>query len=203
VEPRRDLVHIGSEYGGYVVPLELLDATATCYSCGVGEDVTFDLGLIDATGCTVYAFDPTPRAAAYAAQIEAAEPRFRFLPYGIWSSNERKRFFAPSDEAHVSHSIHNLQQTGDFFEAECLTLATIMGELGHDQIDLLKLDVEGAEFDILRNVVDTDIPIRVLCAEFHALGNDRLVLGEVRRLVAAGFVPVHTSALTATFVRER
>lgn len=199
-KPRDDLVHMGSNYGGYVVPLSLLGANSTCYSCGVGEDVTFDLDLIAATGCTVRAFDPTPRAAEYAARIADLEPRFIFLPYGIWSKDETMRFYAPREKAHVSHSIDNLQHTESYFEAECLSLASVMAQLGDETIDLLKLDVEGAEYEILRNVVEAGIDVRVVCAEFHVVTSVRDMISEVRSLIEAGFTPVHAETMGATFV---
>jgi FkbM family methyltransferase len=201
VQPRDDLVHLGSEYGGYVVPMGLLGPDATCYSCGVGEDVSFDLELIAATGCRVRAFDPTPRAEEFARSVAMREPRFSFFPYGIWKADETMRFFSPEDETHVSHSIDNLQQTRDYFEAECRSVTSIMAELGDDRIDLLKLDVEGAEYEILQSIIDTDVDIRTVCAEFHKVTTVGDMIAAVRRFVAAGFVPVHADGFTATFVR--
>lgn len=55
----------GSQYGGWVVPVGILDHSSVCYCAGVGEDVSFDLALIKKFGCEVLAFDPTPRAIEY------------------------------------------------------------------------------------------------------------------------------------------
>ena len=117
-----------------------------------GEDITFDLGIIERFGCYVVAFDPTPRAIAHVAEHAADEPRFTFRPVGLWSEDTSLRFFAPRDPAHVSHSAVNLQRTETYFEAEVRTLPTLMHELGHDRIDLLKLDIEGAEHGVTRVV---------------------------------------------------
>jgi len=200
VVPRDDLVQLGSEYGGYVVPLGVLDSDSTVYSCGVGEDVTFDLALIAEIGCGVHAFDPTPRAAKFAIGVSAREPRFHFLPYRVWNADETMRFFAPEDESHVSHSIGNLQHTQEYFDAECRSIHSIMAELGHTKIDLLKLDVEGAEYEILRSVVEHDIPVRVVCAEFHEVTSIADAITFARLFVEAGFTPVHAKRLEATFV---
>ena len=52
---------MGGEYGGYVMcPLGLTDRSVV-YSLGVGEDIAFDLELIDRLSATVHAFDRTPR----------------------------------------------------------------------------------------------------------------------------------------------
>lgn len=58
VRPRRDLVRLGSDYGGWTVPADLVESSWTCYSGGVGNDTTFDLAFIERFGCEVDAFDP-------------------------------------------------------------------------------------------------------------------------------------------------
>jgi len=57
---RNDLVRLGSDYGGYLVPEDAIRAARCAYCAGVGNDVTFDLALTDRYGCEVWAFDPTP-----------------------------------------------------------------------------------------------------------------------------------------------
>jgi len=39
-------------------------ATAVVYSLGIGEDISFDLALIEKYGARVHAFDPTPKVNA-------------------------------------------------------------------------------------------------------------------------------------------
>ena len=78
---RVETVRFGSGYGGWHVPAGVLSSNSVVYSAGVGEDASFDLELIRAIGCDVWAFDPTPRAIEYAKTI--SDPRFHFLPAGI------------------------------------------------------------------------------------------------------------------------
>src|SRR3546814_5498841 len=107
-----------------------------CYAGGVGEDVTFGLGIIDRFGWQVFAFDPTPRAIAYVADHAKEVKKFHFMPVGLWSEDATLRFYAPRDPTHVSHSIVNLQETESYFEARCRSIASLMAELGHDRLDL-------------------------------------------------------------------
>src|SRR3982751_577839 len=65
------LVAIGSGYGGWTIPVGLLDSSSVCYCAGVGTDVSFDLGLIERYGCDVFAFDPTPAAVDHVQQLAA------------------------------------------------------------------------------------------------------------------------------------
>jgi FkbM family methyltransferase len=169
---------LGSEYGGVHAPVQLLSDKSIVYSAGVGEDVTFDLALIDAVGCEVWAFDPTPRSIEFARSIR--EPRFHFLPFGVWSEDAVQRFHAPADPIHVSHSIANLQQSKEYFDAECRSVPSLMAELGHEKLDLLKLNVEGAEYEVLASLGRL-LP-RILCVQFHRVQPIRKLLDFIRSL---------------------
>jgi FkbM family methyltransferase len=202
VEPWSGLVRLGSAYGGYVVPLDIVGSDWICYSGGLGEDVSFELALIDATGCRVYGFDPIPRAAAYAEGVAAENPRFEFMPVGLWSTDTTARFYAPAHPDHVSHSIANLQLTDSFVTARCRSLPSLMSELGHGTIDLLKLDVEGAEYDVLEPLFARELEVRLLCIDFHKIRSIGHMAETVQRLVDLGYRVVHVHRTDVTFVRR-
>lgn len=178
---------LGSAYGGWTVPVDLIKSDWICYSGGVGEDVTFDLEVIRRFGCTVIACDPTPRAKVHVARNAARQEKFRFLPVGLWSGDAELRFYAPRDPSHVSHSIVNLQGTSDYFVARCRSLAAVMKELGHDRIDLLKLDIEGAQHEVLRAALRDGIRPKVICVEFDQPDTVLRMYGSYARLRRAGY----------------
>lgn len=194
------LVRLGSDYGGWWVPLDRLGSASICYLAGVGEDVTFDLALVERTGCEVWAFDPTPRALAHAATVN--ESKFHFLPLGLWSERSVMRFYVPKDPTHVSHSITNLQQTDEFFEADCRPVSELMRELGHDRIDLLKLDIEGAEGPVIDSMLRDGVQPGVLCVEFDAAEPPWTTLGRIRRLRRQGYELVHLEDRNYVFVSK-
>jgi len=200
--PELGLEKIGTAYGGWIVPTRLIDASWRCYSGGVGEDVSFDLGLIERFGCSVFAFDPTPRAIAFAEPIAAGEPKFRFMPIGLWSGDASLRFYSPRNPEHVSHSIMNLQGTSEWFEAQTRSVASLMTELGHTTIDLLKIDIEGAEHVVLASVLEGGIRPRVICFEVdQPVGTARFVR-TIRRVRDAGYDLVAVDGWNFTFVRR-
>lgn len=208
IQPRLGLVRIGSEMGGWVVPEDFLNERSVCYCAGVGEDISFDLALIKRYSCEVHAFDPTPRAVAHVEKHATGNPRFRFFPVGLWDQEETLRFFAPKDPNHVSHSVLNLQQTEEYFEAPCKPLAQLMKENGHDHIDLLKLDIEGAEYRVVRSIVEQGLLVRVLCVEYDECFNplDRdyksRIAESVTGLLGYGFQLVHVARKgNYTFIR--
>ena len=46
-------------------------------------------------------------------------------------------------------------------------LTTVMKELGHERIDLLKLDIEGAEYGVIEDMQSSGILPKQLLVEFH------------------------------------
>jgi FkbM family methyltransferase len=167
VVPRTDLVRIGSPgYGFWVVPADLLGPDSVCYLAGVGEDITFDLGLIARFGCSVHAFDPVPRSGEFAKVAAAHEPRFTFHPCGLWSHDTTLAFHKPIVDGYISHSATNLHDTEPAFEAKVRSVGSLMRELGHERVDLLKISAEGSEYEILRGVLDEGVRPGVICVEF-------------------------------------
>lgn len=222
---------LGSRYGGWYVPSKLLDAQSICYCIGAGEDISFDIELINRFSCHVYTFDPTPRAQRHVEGIrQSIQDRnvhtveyspsesyrcdsitlanLHFFPYGIWREGGVMRFYVPKDSAHVSHSLVNLQGTTDYFEAECRTLKTVMQELKHDALTLLKLDVEGAEYGILDSMLTDNIFPRIICVEFdegrNAKDKDyRCRIQEViNKLKRVGYLATFFDGWNVTFVAE-
>jgi FkbM family methyltransferase len=191
IESRQDLLSLGTAYGGWTIPATLVDAHSVCYLAGIGEDITFDLHLIARFGCSVHAFDPVPLSQEYAAAAAAHEPRFVLHRYGLWSRDETLPFHAPESTGHISHSATNLKGTDIAFDAEVRSVSSVLRELGHDRIDLLKLSVEGSEFEIIDHVVAEAIPIRTLCVEYAQPAPLERIEASVAGLAANGFVLVH------------
>ena len=165
------LKRLGSTYGGWVIPHSTIHPGAICYCAGAGEDITFDLALANDFACEVFTFDPTPRAISHVQRVAKFCKRLTFRAIGLWDSEQVLKFYAPLDPSHVSHSALNLQRTDTWFEAPCRPVADIMRELGHAKIDLLKLDVEGAEYRVLDSILENGIYPTVLCVEFDEAYN--------------------------------
>ena len=201
VRSRPDLRRLGSPYGGWWVPLSLLSADSVCYLAGVGEDVTFDLALIKTVGCDVWSLDPTPRAMEHVKTV--TEPKFHFLPEGLWAEDAYLKFYEPVNPAHVSHSVLAKSHADGYFMAQCRSLRSLMTALGHARIDLLKMDIEGAEVAVLDDILANGPLPQVLCVEFDAPETPWRSLRRIRNLKAAGYRVVKTEGLNVTFVRER
>src|SRR5207248_3092074 len=82
------------------------------------------------------------------------------------------------------------------FRAPVCRLSTAMRELEHTRIDLLKMDVEGAEYAVLQDMLAGGIRPRQLLVEFHhrfrGVGR-RATTRALRALDIAGYRIFHVS----------
>jgi FkbM family methyltransferase len=192
------VIRLGSDYGGWWIPVNLPNA-ATCITAGVGEDISFDLELIDRFGCNVLAIDPTPKAISYVESRTDLSEKFVFDPVGLWSSDTVLEFFAPADSNHASFSATNLQKTDSSIKCRVEQLETIVRRHKIEQVDLLKIDIEGAEFEVIDNMLSTDIRPQVLCVEFDQPASLFKIRNYASRLKNAGYRPSKIEHWNVTF----
>lgn len=163
---------LGTEYGGFYLPNAFEIEKAVVYSFGIGEDLSFSESVIGKGG-VVYAFDPTPKAIAYVEHSNLfSHPNFHFFPYGLSDQDGKELFYLPIRDDWVSASVisHECVNAANGIEVEMKTLRTIMSELGHEHIDVLKMDIEGSEFKVIENLVNPDlgdVNIALCAMELH------------------------------------
>lgn len=172
----------GSEYGNWNVPNGMIDSSSVCYCIGAGDDITFDIALNEVYGAEVHTFDPTPKAIEHFNSLD--EDRVTYHPIGVWSEDKTMKFFAPKKKEYISHAITQTQNSDEYFEATCKTVKTIMDELGHTKVDLLKMDIEGAEYEVVASILRDKLDIPILCVEFDELYfNDLKSHHNIRRTI--------------------
>jgi FkbM family methyltransferase len=161
--------HGNPKYGGWAICPTLLSHKSIIYSVGVGEDISFDLSVIQKFGCRIYAFDPTPRSKAWL-DSQDLPPQLTFFQYGLAHYDGTAMFYPPDNPLYVSHSI--IKKSGQAlpaFEAKVFTVSTLANMLGHNKIDLLKMDIEGAEYEVIDDIVgQSGIKIDQILVEFHS-----------------------------------
>lgn len=151
--------HIGSSWvtgGG-------LSSNSVIYSFGVGEDVSWDMALIEKYNLKVHAFDPTPKSIAWLKEQKLPK-HFIFHAYGVGPHDGTQHFAEPLKPHWVSYST---AREGKGIEAPVKRLQTIIHELGHERIDVLKLDIEGGEYEVIDDMLASKIFPRQLLVEFH------------------------------------
>ena len=185
-----------------VLPRDVIDASWICYCVGVGEDIQFDRYLTDHRLASVWAFDPTPRAIQYMRTADFDRTRLHFVPVGVWKEDTVLRFHAPPNPQWVSHSVMEAQGGDGYFDAACRSVPALMQELGHDRIDLLKLNIEGAEHVVLESVLTSGIAPRVITLTWEGQGAFRKALAWTKRLRGSGYALLARTGWFYTYVRE-
>jgi FkbM family methyltransferase len=204
---------LGTEYGGYFVNPQAINADSIVYSLGVGEDVTFDLALIKKFGCKVFGFDPTPKSINWI-KSQKLPKEYEFLPFGISDIDGKTKFFPvfknPSFVSHTEMEKNRVKgQESRAFEAEIRTLPTVMKLLGHNHIDLLKMDIEGAEYKVIDSIEKNSIDVKQICLEFHhtlpngSIKNTMKAVEILRKLGFKLFYQNHLGEGTYSFLKRQ
>ena len=164
------LVYEGSTYGGWWYNADHIDANSIVYSFGLGEDTSWDEALLR-RGARVFGFDPTPKSLAYIrgrAQLRRGPGRFTLTPQGLWTKDTFLKFTLPDNPGHVSLRAGEIEGQRGFIELKVNTLEHFMEMNGHTRLDILKIDIEGAEYEFLEDLLTRDFfPFDQLLVEFH------------------------------------
>ena len=183
-----------SAYDCWKVCPDLLGSGQIVYSLGVGDTIDFDLQLIEALGVEVHAFDPTPNSVNWMEDLDLPAG-FHFHPWAA-AAKDGTLFLYPRLKSDGSQStvMYTIMEEGQAEEASvevpALTIATMMQKLGHQNIDLLKMDIEGAEYGVIDSLLASTVRPNQLLVEFHHRFKDLdldQTVNTIERLRAAGY----------------
>lgn len=187
----------GSHYGGFFVCPNQITEQSIVYSFGTGEDITFDLDLIKRHNCSVYGFDPTPKSIDWISHQKITS-KFIFNPYGVGVETGVVEFFMPKNDRHVSGSIvKNASIDPNLtIQIPVTSFIDITKELGHTKIEIVKMDIEGLEYEILPEILKSNVEINQILVEFHTVlvekGRDK-TLRAIKLLKESGYEVFATS----------
>lgn len=160
-------VRLGTEYGGWTICPNTLKEQSVVYSFGIGEDISFDLGIIEQYGAQVFAFDPTPKSLKWI-EAQSLPANFKWYPHGLAAFDGVATLHPPDNPEYVSCTLlAEVYETGSPVEVEVRRLRTLMEMLGHTRLDILKMDVEGIEYDVIEDLLKSYVPVTQLLVEFH------------------------------------
>jgi len=77
-----------------------------------------------------------------------------------------------------------------------------MKDLHHERIDLLKMNIEGAEHAVLRSLLDAGLVVKVLCVEFDHPTSVLTIVRTIRQVLRGGYVAVSASHWNYTFIHR-
>ncbi len=167
---------IGSEYGGWWISTdEINNRPLTIFSFGLGEDISFDIDMMKQYKCTLHGFDPTPKSIKYIESLNL-DQNFHFYKYALSDKNGTLSFNLPVNDDHISGSLEEISSSNTI-QVKCKNLQSICKELNIKDIDILKMDIEGSEYKVLENMIDSNIYPDQVLVEYHhffkSISNDQ------------------------------
>jgi FkbM family methyltransferase len=167
VSGRGDPVALGSSYGAWMLPRAVLAPGWTCYCVGAGADITFDLELMRHYSAHVRCIDPVQEYIDAARASARGQSHFSAHRAAIAAHDGPLRMQRTHHPGSRSLSSAGLYDTHEFVEVPGRTLHSMAAELGDRRIDLLKLDLEGGEYEVLPTIALGQLRVRVLALQLH------------------------------------
>ena len=161
-----------NNYGAWPVCTNLLPANPLVYSFGIGGDVSFDVSMVKQYNArAIFCYDPTITPAAFTNLTKGKDQHLSFEQIGLGATDSVIDFYRSKDPR-IGSLVTTPGLKGykpePYLTAPIRQLSSITTMLNHDWVDLIKLDVEGAEFDIFSQVDLQALPTSQLLIEFHA-----------------------------------
>jgi FkbM family methyltransferase len=145
----------------------------------------------------------------YYKHIKDSKPNlehFFYINKGLWDCKTDLKFYKQSNENYVSQSLIENMFSNNYDIVEVDSIKNIMKEHNHTKIDLLKLDIEGAEIKVLDQMFNDHIYPTYLLIEFDLLLKGKDKENSTSKLIERILTTEHYSLLVndnfnITFVR--
>jgi FkbM family methyltransferase len=178
------------------------DSVILC--AGVGGAITFERELARKIGCNILLLDPSPTGIQTMSRIENQTPYIEFMPIGLAAKDGKIGFSKPDNLAEGSWKVSSVS-VDDYFS--CRSVSSLMLERKFTQIDLLKIDIEGFEYEVIDEIIDSKLNVKQICVEFHDSSIINIkksrydMFRYVKKIRANGYKFVHMRHTDFTFIK--
>lgn len=188
---------VGNDDSGWVI--DVSQPLDVAYCAGVGKGISLELELAKISSRPVLVLDPSPTGIDTMAKLDTSN--LQFVPVGLATQTGSVEFAVPTDTEEGSYSV--VQNGVPKVSFDCCDLSTIMSMNGDSYLDLLKMDIEGFEYDVVNQLLDQRIPVRQLCVEFHDWLRPHQTYRTIARLLRAGYHVIYKRNGDFTFLLEK
>ena len=172
------------------------------YSAGVGSDITFEHALVKNFQCRIVLIDPSPTGVKTMGLSENMIPQFRFFPVAL-AGHSGKVTLAPPLDAEGDSWFAQSDAPG-LLQVASEDVGSLMQRNGHAHIDLLKLDIEGCEYEVIESILKHRLSIGQIAVEFHHGILPGFTRGQtiqtMLKLITHGYTLVDQTGANHTFV---
>ena len=135
-------------------------------SGGAGTDISWELELMQNFSTKIFLVDPTHLSRALVEnltktqkflQLKKELSALSFFPFALWDELTTLPMYPPTAIEQNDYSLVGLQKTKGMsgyepIKVQTITIPKLLEEQRGINIDILKLDIEGAEFKVLKNL---------------------------------------------------
>jgi FkbM family methyltransferase len=165
-----------------------LSANSVVIDAGCSYEADFSVYMMEQHGARAYGVDPTRK---HRAALQALENRYRgrfvHLPFAITADDGTLTFHESTTNESGSVLVDHVNVRNDEtipYPVTAISLKSLMKHVDADAVDMLKLDLEGAEYELLATVEKADLaPFRQVFIEFHHHAIGQFNEADTRRLV--------------------
>lgn len=156
---------------------------------GCSYEADFSVSLMRKHGVRAFGVDPTRKHREALRRLESQYPgRFVHVPCAIAAADGVLTFH----ESRVNESgsllndhVNVLQDETTSYDVEAVTLRSLLARLGVETVDMLKLDLEGAEYELFAGMTPAELqPFKQVFVEFHHHAVGHFGEADTRRIVA-------------------
>ena len=178
-----NLVRLGRDNdGGYVVSRRAACAASVIVGLGLSDDWSFEESFIALSGGRAVCFDHTVTENFWRWYAISSVRRFKFKQAAKYF--DYRRFF------NGEIAVHRRLKIGYDRGGE-ISLKTVLAELD-DEALFLKVDIEGAEYRILDDIIDQQARLTGLVIELHDIDLHRNRIDDfIRRMTTFDLVALH------------
>ena len=174
-----------------------LTKNSIIYSGGVGGSISFEKQISKEFNTKIFLFDPTPTGIETMSKVSNKNMFFVKLALADYSGN--LNLSSPKNHGEGSYTI------GGPLSFPCTSLKDFMKQKGHKKIDLLKIDIEGAEYMVINDILKNKIPVSQIAVELHhrfkGIGHLKTII-LIRNLYKAGYKLIYKNIDDYTFIKK-
>jgi len=153
-----------------LIDLESLNEDSVVLDIGSNFGLVVE-GLLE-VGCKVYAFEPHPIFFSMLKEKYSENNNIILSDNAVWNKNEKRKFYFKRSFDRLNGGATLLSEKTNITnlalnkEVQCIDIVELITSIDSD-IDVLKMDVEGAEYEILERLISSEAYKRVKSIYFE------------------------------------